>query len=155
MDDFLGSPSSLPAQTAQSTPAAVAQLQGADFFSSPSQSAEQQKPKPQDDFKSTILSLYNQTPPTAKNLNNNANGGYLNNMSNYQQQLSGLSMGTGVIPQAPPGHSFQNVWGTFTSALPAQQQAPSLPQGSQFFAAAAAASNGSPAPEKRQQPAYE
>ncbi|KAG2217399.1 hypothetical protein INT45_005889 [Circinella minor] len=157
LDAFLGSPTTTPSQPAKSSSPA-SQLQGADFFfgsnnnssntttnntaSNPLATPPKQEEKPkqkQDDFKSSILSLYN-TAPAHTTMPINNGGGYMNNMSNFQQQLSGLSLGTspsGVIPQAPAGHSFQNVWGSFTDASsnpiqssPAQSQ---LPQGGQFF----------------------
>ena len=163
LDAFLGSPTTTPAQPAKSSSPA-SQLKGADFFfgssnnssntttnptaSNPLATPPKQEEKPkqkQDDFKSSILSLYN-TAPVQSTMPVNNGGGYMNNMSNFQQQLSGLSLGTspsGVIPQAPAGHSFQNVWGSFTDASsnpiqpsPAQNQ---LPQGGQFFNAPSAA----------------
>ncbi|KAI8143277.1 hypothetical protein BJV82DRAFT_538963 [Fennellomyces sp. T-0311] len=161
LDAFLGSPTSTPAQPAK---APASQLQGADFFFGSSSSAptttspkqQEEKPKPkQDDFKSSILSLYNTAPPVQNN-----NASYMNNMSNFQQQLSGLSLGgssSGMIPQAPPGHSFQNVWGSFTDAStkPIRPSGPSqntLPQGSQFFGTNGNSSTNTP---PKAQPAHD
>ncbi|KAI9268972.1 hypothetical protein BDA99DRAFT_503131 [Phascolomyces articulosus] len=179
LDAFLGSPTTTPAQPVKSSSPA-SQLQGADFFfgssssntntashatnNTSTQPKQEEKPKPkQDDFKSSILSLYNQTPVQSTmpvNTNNNS-GGYMNNMTSFQQQLSGLSLGTssGMIPQAPAGHNFQNVWGSFTDASsnpiqpsPAQSQ---LPQGSQFFGAPANGNGSSTITPKKAAPAHD
>ncbi|KAG2185785.1 hypothetical protein INT43_002222 [Umbelopsis isabellina] len=110
------------------------------------------------DIKSSILSLYN-TPRSSGNSGNlagqpsQATNSYASNMGNFQQQLSGLSIGpsSGMIPQPPTQQAnlYQNVWGGFQEA-PGQsawtddfssfskaeaQPAPSngMPQGGQFF----------------------
>ncbi|KAG0183083.1 SPARC- modular calcium-binding protein 2 [Apophysomyces sp. BC1021] len=152
LDAFFGSSSS------GTQPSTASKLQGEDFFFSSSTpttttnstpAPKVEKPQ-QDDFKSSILSLYSQTPSNPS-MQTHIAGGYANNMTNYQNQLSGLTMGmppSGVIPQAPPGQAnmYQNVWNSFGNNPVAngggfapqpqqpQQPANSLPQGSQFFA---------------------
>ncbi|KAI9303167.1 hypothetical protein BJ944DRAFT_268837 [Cunninghamella echinulata] len=160
LDDFFGSsPSSSTNTNTTNNNAAVIQLQGADFFSSPSSpstnnnnsnNASKEPPKQQFDFKSSILSLYNQQPaasftPTMNNNNNQFMGqtNNINNNGNYQQQLFGLSSST-TTPTAsqPIQQSQDNVWGSFvsssatnsnsfTSSVPLTSQ-PTI-QGSQFF----------------------
>ncbi|KAI8393278.1 uncharacterized protein BYT42DRAFT_550514 [Radiomyces spectabilis] len=149
LDDFFGSssPASFSTAPKPANPPVTAQLQGADFFSTTPSSpvVAQESPKSKhDDIKSSILSLYGAKPSIPNNT-----GSYATNMTNYQQQLSGLSTGSpgGVIPQAPP--AYDNIWGTFTSA-PAVTQQPAQPQGSQFFSSMAA--SPSPPPKK---PAYD
>ncbi|KAI9484381.1 putative GTPase activating protein for Arf-domain-containing protein [Zychaea mexicana] len=148
LDAFLGSPTTTttPAQPVKASSSPASQLQGADFFfggsSSPAPAPaappkQEEKPKSKhNDLKSSILSLYNQTPAQSMPINNGGAGGYMNNMSNFQQQLSGLSLGgpsSGVIPQAPPGHSFQNVWASNTNPMQPTTAQNQLPQGGQFF----------------------
>ncbi|KAF7730385.1 hypothetical protein EC973_002191 [Apophysomyces ossiformis] len=174
LDDFLGSPSSKPQQSAAS------KLQGADFFfdntvtsnnktrnatatnASSATIPKSEKP-PHDDFKSSILSLYSQTPSNPS-VSSMPTGGYVNNMANYHQQLSGLTMGmpsSGVIPQAPAGQAamYQNVWNNFGNAPTGngagfgsslgqpQQPVNNLPQGSQFFSMNNQAADKKPAYE--------
>lgn len=164
LDDFFGSPTTSSSTRNQSP---VSQLQGADFFfnSTPSNKAPTTTPPPQqqpppstppkqqppaksahDDLKSSILSLYSKPSPAPSPTMAMNNGGYANNMSSFQQQLSGLSLGTsGMIPQAPAGHSLNNGWGAFADANTSPMQSAAQPslQGSQFFASNGNNSNNS------------
>ncbi|CDS09310.1 hypothetical protein LRAMOSA10670 [Lichtheimia ramosa] len=169
LDDFFGSPTTSSSTRNQSP---VSQLQGADFFfnSTPSNKAPTTTPPPppqqqqqppstppkqqqqqpaksaHDDLKSSILSLYSKPSPAPSPTMAMNNGGYANNMSSFQQQLSGLSLGTsGMIPQAPAGHSLNNGWGAFADANTSPMQSAAQPslQGSQFFASNGNNSNNS------------
>lgn len=148
LDAFLGSPSSSPAISHQAKPTASQQLQGADFFfgssttttnSSPSntnntfdvntqQQAQSQK---HNDFKSSILSLYNNMPaanPPPQQYN-----------GNFHNQMAGLNLGNHQPPvqqQQQYNNNNSNMWGSFATATPIQPQQPQQiqqPQGSQFF----------------------
>ncbi|ORX59692.1 ArfGap-domain-containing protein [Hesseltinella vesiculosa] len=114
LDDFFGSSSPAAAPVSNT----ASQLQGADFFSSPTNTAPptQQQPQPkQPDFKSSILSLYNQPPPQMAPSNN----GFA---SAFQQPTA--------FQQQPP---MDQSWGSFvTNSAPARSP-PAAIQGSQFF----------------------
>lgn len=147
MDAFLGSPSSSPAISHQAKPVASQQLQGADFFfgassatpaAAPVADIQQNQNQKHNDFKSSILSLYNNMPasnPPSQQYN-----------SSFQNQMAGLSLGGSSQPQQYQQQSQQyqqqpqqqlnnnnNMWGSFATATPVQPQKPQQPQGSQFF----------------------
>ncbi|CAM0134796.1 unnamed protein product [Umbelopsis sp. WA50703] len=132
------------------------------------------------DIKSSILSLYNspRSSGSSSNLAGQqvpANNSYASNMGNYQQQLSGLSLGpsSGMIPQPPAQQAdlYQNVWGGFQegsgqsawkddfssfSQAGRQQQATApngMPQGGQFFSMNSQASANTQKPT--QKPSFE
>lgn len=181
LDAFLGSPSTTHRASNSSSPAQ--QLHGADFFASnedvvrhsssaPVTPAHSRPDTPSSgdtgaskhkDLKSSILSLYN-TPRSGANASTGtfspqpaAASSYASNLGNYQQQLSGLSMGppSGMIPQPPAQQAnlYQNVWGGIQEGSSQQawskdftgfNQAPTpaggfqqtgghMPQGGQFF----------------------
>lgn len=151
----MGSPSSSPAISHQAKPVASQQLQGADFFfgasSSPSPATaatapvaeiQQNQNQKHNDFKSSILSLYNNMP--AANLPSQQYNGH------FQNQMAGLSLGGHSQPQQYQQQQQQyqqqpqqyqqyqqqpnnNMWGSFATATPVQPQKPQQPQGSQFF----------------------
>ncbi|KAG2196238.1 hypothetical protein INT47_007665 [Mucor saturninus] len=153
LDAFLGSPSSSPAISHQSKPVASQQLQGADFFfgtgSSPSPAAaaaapvaevQQNQNQKHNDFKSSILSLYNNMP-AANSPSQQYNGG-------FQNQMTGLNLGgqPQLYQQQPQQYQQQqpqqyqqqlnntnSMWGSFATASPVQPVQPVQPQGSQFF----------------------
>lgn len=184
LDAFLGSPSTTQRASNSSSPAQ--QLHGADFFatanegvirqssSAPATPAHSRPDTPSSaepgtskhkDLKSSILSLYNTPRSGAASTANfapqsaaaTATTNYASNIGNYQQQLSGLSLGppSGMIPQPPTQQAnlYQNVWGGFQEGPSQQQQqqqvawnndfsgfnqTPSgfqqtMPQGGQFF----------------------
>ncbi|GAA5800205.1 hypothetical protein HPULCUR_005630 [Helicostylum pulchrum] len=162
LDAFLSSPSSSPAISHQAKPTASQQLQGADFFfgsntasssttttatTTPADTQQTTQNQKHNDFKSSILSLYNNMPaanPSPQQYN-----------GNFHNQMAGLSLGNNQ-PQQPQQQHQQfnnshsnnnnnnnnNMWGSFAAATPIQpqqSQQPQQPQGSQFFSSSSSA----------------
>jgi stromal membrane-associated protein len=106
------------------------QFQGNDIFasmdSSPAPAPTKEQPKPQIDFKSSILSLYNTQPqapasaPFSSSSSFMNNGGNFNAGGNYQQQLSGVGGGFSSMAsantQTPVQDNNNNGWGSFVSS---------------------------------------
>ncbi|CAO3582861.1 unnamed protein product [Absidia cylindrospora] len=126
LDDFFGSSPSNSSTTTNmgngsSNNHIQQEFQGNDIFSSmdsnPAPAKEQ--PKPQIDFKSSILSLYNKQPQAASTPSSfMGNSNNFNTSGNYQQQLSGLgglSSMSSTNTQAPV-HDNNNGWGSFVSS---------------------------------------
>ncbi|KAI8375355.1 hypothetical protein EDC96DRAFT_324584 [Choanephora cucurbitarum] len=146
LDAFLGSstPSS-PANTHQSKPAAASQLQGADFFfdstpanntnttnSSPQPQAKQASTQDQklNDFKSSILSLYNNMPaamasPSVPSQPMNGS---------FQNQMAGLNFGQQQPQQFNQQQFNQQQFGQFNQQQFGQQQFGQQQFGQQQFA---------------------
>lgn len=155
----MGSPSSSPAISHQAKPIASQQLQGADFFfgtssspaaapaaatttAAPAVEAQQNQSQKHNDFKSSILSLYNNMP-AANSPSQQYNGSFQNQMAGlslggqpqqYQQQPQQYQQ----YQQQPQQYQQQlnnnnSMWGSFATASPVQPVQPVQPQGSQFF----------------------